>query len=821
MILSCLKSPVSVFVCSLLYLRAVSDSWLLVASFLIWQLRTSYLTHIKDGIGERLINVDSSVLNDPSFRAAGWSANLADIKRTYSPPIPTTGTSDYFSAPPRSAGFAPPGYNDEEDEGGMVTGKGSADTVGYGPRLKKNRKREQRDDDDSSDLTDESDDDADGAHRWASRQLLPARLELTLSRAAQQIKFAKMPVRDRSGSSPLRNSKTNDEVEVFITSPSRVSGDARLRAGSIGAVEAIKQRARRDTTTSSDLSSENELDPSVFRRRQINPTRAAKASNLLAEKYKEDERQSHRPTQTIDEDSAEDSDRSSLSSEFAEAADSGSLLDDLRNPLASSSLEDARPTINLSPDSPKRARTAPSSTLQALPPSRPISTIQPISLLSQAIKAKQSKPKNPVETFARLSGKGILDPLYIRIYAPFSQAPNKPFDMPLQKTVQGSDSGEKPQVTVADAIGLSLWRYIEEGLRPPIETSKLNVNCWTLRMIEDGEVDFDFPALNRTRPMVDFTSNNNRAARGRPREKPYDGFALVEANDAQYNEYKALTPKYEQLFSTAVEQAPEAPPQRPTLGQRKDSSSMTAVPSRSFPSAASKPAMAPADKPILATAHSTPRMGPSKMLKIYHTSLEAFTETTSIEVTTDTYLAEVLETVCKRWNLDKSHHLLKVTGTSTVAPVDRTVESIGNRTALDLVRRRFVGDGAVGLFGSPGSSSPNAPLFLTAEMPKKGKRGSPVVHPLAHKQDVLGSTVKYKKYNVVRKQPMSFAPNHQRVLLMDEDYLHILPGEAGKTLFDNSAKTTRIPFSMIVGCKVARRHPKEFRVRRRVVFYDF
>lgn len=132
---------------------------------MIWQLRTSYLANIKDGIGERLINVDSSVLNDPSFRAAGWSTNAADIKRIYSPPIPTAVTSDYFSAPPRSAGFAPPGFNDEEDEGGMVTGKGSVDTVGPEPRAKKNRKREQHDDDDSSDLTDESDDEADGTQR--------------------------------------------------------------------------------------------------------------------------------------------------------------------------------------------------------------------------------------------------------------------------------------------------------------------------------------------------------------------------------------------------------------------------------------------------------------------------------------------------------------------------------------------------------------------------------------------------------------------------------------------------------------------------------
>ena len=632
-----------------------------------------------------------------------------------------------------------------------------------------------------------------------------------LRSAAQQIKFAKMPIRDRSGSSPLRTSRTNEEVEVFITSPSRRSGDGRLRRGSLGAVEAVKQRARRDTTTSSDMSSENELDPSLFKRRQINPTRAAKASNLLGEKHKEDERLPLRNmADTIDEDSGEDSGRSSLSSEFAEAADSGSLLDDLQNPLASS-LDDVRPIIALSPDSPKKTRNAPINTLQALPPPRPISTIQPISLLGQAIKARQSKPKNPVETFARLSGKGVPDPLNIRIYAPFSQSSSKPFEMPLQRTVQDSDSGEKPQVTVADAIGLSLWRYFEEGLKPPIEAGKLNVNRWTLRMIEDGEVDYDFPALGRTRPMVDFTSNNNRGTRGRSREKPYDEFALVEANDAQYKENQVLTPKYEQLVEADPEEAPEALPQRPGIGERRDSSK-TAVPTRPFTTVASKPVAAPADRPALATMHSTPRTGPPKVLKIHFTSLEAYSQATTIEVTIDTYIAEVLDIVCKRWNLDKTQHILKVSGTNTVAPVDRTVESIGSRTDLDLVRRRFVGDGAVGLFGSPGSSSPNAPLFLPSETPKKGRRGAPMMHPVSYKPDVLGTTAKYKKYNVVRKQPMSFAPSHPRVLLMDEEYLHILPGEAGKTLFDSSAKTTRVPFNIIVGCKVGRRHPKEFKV---------
>ena len=592
-----------------------------------------------------------------------------------------------------------------------------------------------------------------------------------------------------------------DGVEVIVTSPSRRSNQGRLRSGSLTSVEAVKQRARRDTTTSSDMSSENEVDPSIFKRRQINPTKAAKASNLLATKHEEDEKQQLRSmATTINEDSAEESDRTSLSSGFGETADSESLLDD----IVAGSMTDMPAPLNLSKDSPVKSKAAPSSLLQPLPPARPISTILPVSLLGQALKAKKATPRDPIEGFARLSGKGVPDPLYIRIYAPSSEKPTQPFDMPLLKNVQDNDSGEKPQVTVAEAIGLALWRYREEGLKPAIDEAKLNVNRWTLRMVDDGEVEYDFPALSRTSPIAQFASNNSRGVRGRSREKPYDEFALVEATNAQFKENQVLTPKYDKHVLPAKDEVPEVSPNRQSLSEKKEVG---------FEAPTRKTVTAPADKPALPTTYSTPRMGPPKMLKIHFTSLEAFSQISTIEVSTDTYIAEVLETVCKRWKLDKSYHILKVSGTNTIAPVDRTVEALGTRTDLDLVRRRFANDGALGLAGSPGSSSPNAPLLLAAETPRKGgKRSGQMMHPLAQKQDLLGSTAKFKKYNVIRRQPMSFAASHPRVLLMDEDYMHILPGETGKGLFDSTAKTSRVPFSMIVGCKVSRRHPKTFRV---------
>ena len=613
-----------------------------------------------------------------------------------------------------------------------------------------------------------------------------------------------MPVRTRSGSSPIRSYHSREGVEVNVISPSRRSTEGRLRSGSLGGVEAVKQRARRDTTTSSEMSSENEVDSGMLKRRPANPTKAARSNNILQQTHEEDERQ-HLPsaTNTINEDSAEGSVHSSLLSEFGETADSESLLDD----IASSSLNDLPPPMELNSDSPQRSKPSFSSTLQPLPPPRPISTIQPTSLLGQALRAQRETPKNPVEPFARLSGKGVPDPLYIRIYAPFSKAPDRAIDMPLLKTVQDNESGEKPQVTVADAIGLTLYRYGEESMEPPIESSKLNVNRWTLRMIEDGEVDYDFPALTRTKPISAFTSNNARGPRGRSREKPYDEFALVEASDREFKENQGLTPKYDKLAASVLPKKEGSPEPKPQ-GKR----SMEAKDPTSTPAAAYNSQVVPVDKQFRPVIQSTPRMGAAKMLKIHFTSLEAISQVTTLEVTTDTYLAEVLDNVCKRWKLDKAYHMLKVSGTNTVAPVDRTVEALGPRNDLDLVRRRFANDGALGFAGSPGSSSPNAPLILDGDAPRKVKRNAPMLHPLAQKQDLLSMTARFRKYNVVRKNPMSFAPSHQRVLLMDEEYMHILPGETGKALFDSGGKTSRVPFKMIVGCKVSRRHPKTFRV---------
>ena len=68
----------------------------------------------------------------------------------------------------------------------------------------------------------------------------------------------------------------------------------------------------------------------------------------------------------------------------------------------------------------------------------------------------------------------------------------------------------------------------------------------------------------------------------------------------------------------------------------------------------------------------------------------------------------------------------------------------------------------------------------------------------------------YRRYFVLRKQSMGFTTSLHRVLTFDNDYMHVMPADTGKNGSDT--KTWSISFNDVVGCKVSRRHPKNFRV---------
>lgn len=721
----------------------------------------------------------------------------------------------------------------------MVTGiGGSNETVGPTLNAKRRRRKEQLEEDDSSELSEESDDDGE---------------QNTLG----QIKFNKMPLRSRAGSSPLRNQQ--EGPSVLVTSPSLRPGDGPLRRGSMDAPSATRPfrgRARRDTTTSSEMSSENELDATYFQRKQVKPRRAAKTGHLLAERIQEDDRENDLDIGPV---GAREPSEGSLSSDFGESEDSASDLGDPEDPLASLPLPmPGVPQISTPQSmSPKKPRPIPitQTSLQALPPPRPISVIAPVSLLSKALKAKDKKPVSPFERFATLSGKGDPNPLYIRIY---SGKPMKPIELLLRR-----NPNEGGAVTVAEVIGFALWRYNEEKLQPTVTGPKANVNKWNFRMVEDEEVDYDFPALARSKLITDFTSNNNRGARGRSREKPWDEFALVEASETEFSQNEKTTPQYSKEAADAMDgaaltpqltpsqpvtptPAPTAPadllelkpPPLPITAQDRPRIMRNPITGPSFASAVGSKEAVPLDAPAVPVSHAAPKTGLLKLLNVHFLDDNFLTRSTQIEVTTDTYIADVFDQVCKRLNVDKAMYVLKVHATTTVAPSDRTVEALGDRSDLDLAKRRFIGDGTFGLSGSPGSSSPNAPLLVpsggvTPGTPKKTKKGTMAQTPAltARQENVFtnlslqGSSLintTYKRYTVIRKQPMSFSTSAStRVIAIDAEYLHILPASAlsldgthhnRSALIDamQNVKISTIHFGSIVGSKVSRRHARMF-----------
>ncbi|GMG09932.1 unnamed protein product [Aspergillus oryzae] len=602
----------------------------------------------------------------------------------------------------------------------------------------------------------------------------------------------------------------------MVTSPSHPTMGMHYRTGSLGTAVSVNERPRRDTTTtaSSDMSSDNEMG-SLASRKQIQFSGQDQVIELASNRRRGAGNRNLGGLDEHPEDSGAESEDSALSSDFDATAGSASLLVGVG---ITGSLDSSSPMMmhklpnGTGPQtaSPRKAKT-PAPELQDLPPPRPISTVQPVSLLSKALNARKRAPTNPVEKFAVLSGKGLTDALNIKLYLPFSSDPEEPIDLPIARE---SKLAEQPApVTVVEAIGLALWRYSEEGRQPAIERNKLTVNRWALRMVEDGEVEYDFPALGRTSQIMDFTSNNNRAtgARGRGRGKQYDEFALVEASDSEFEENERQFPMESQAVlledTNDAASALNVPSAQPT--SQNKAPRPNPILGQPFSSALNDNTLTPADRPAVPTSHATPRLGVSKTLKIRFINIEGSTQVTTLNTSTDSYIAEILDSVCKRWGLDKGNYLLKVMGSNTIAPLDRTVEALGNLTELDLVRRRF---GPQSLTGSPGSSSPNAPLQIdsgTVPSSKKAKKGGPrMLHPLAQQQDLIGGY--YRRYHVFRKQSMSFTASNHKILTFDNDYMHIMPGDTAKTGSDT--KTRSISFNDVVGCKVSRRHPKNFRV---------
>ncbi|RPA71623.1 SIN1-domain-containing protein [Ascobolus immersus RN42] len=791
--------------------------------FAIYRIRSRYLHCVRDGVGDRLIHVNP--LTAPGFRNAGWG-NPSEIKRQNSPPIGLN--TEYFSASARERFAQLHDQDVAETQNPVETGLGAggfggiglgAGLGGLGSALGEKKETTEGAEEEFAPgrvpMTDK-----------IAMPLRPPTREEDLSsdsdsepepeeESMHQLKFSKVPIRGRSDSSPIPSVRTG--APGFSGTPKSALEGTRLRAGSHGTFEfarhnAVKQQeARRKVHMRMD--SDSEMSEAQRLRISVSSSDIGGLGQGVG----------------FGDDAGDDSDISdTLSSEFTETVDSNPSVmrpgNFLGGPFGGG--QSARQGRLLGvPGSPAIG------TLHELPPARPISMVQPVSLLTQMLKG--DAPDNPLYQYSIHSGQGELKPINLKVYFPVKKDPLTPITIALRREERQAEGGIR-ETTVVNAIGFCLYTYVEEGLEPKLDKDQYNVNKWIMRMVDDGEPDMDFPPLERNKPINTFVVRDRRGVQRGPSE-----FAICLADPQQVEENERLTPVPKPPpggvgapISLGV-QAAMVPPntavsEKPALQRPGTADTNTSI------------TMAPPSSAV------TTRQGPTRILRIFMNTVDDFAKSAGISVTSDTTFTEALELICRKKHLNKNDFVLKIFGTTTIMTGEMTVDQLGEDQDLELIRRstrdhgvdgrqdrsesfssilRQVDSGPAASFASSvGISGFIGEEGVEKEKKKKEKKKGYHGIQVAGGQDLLGS-INYQKFTVWRRQPMSFINRHERTLAIDGEYVHIMPSDA-KTLFE-TPKTTSLHISSIIGCKVSRKAPSNFKIAvlksepREIKSYDF
>ncbi|KAG5513556.1 hypothetical protein PMAC_000988 [Pneumocystis sp. 'macacae'] len=363
------------------------------------------------------------------------------------------------------------------------------------------------------------------------------------------------------------------------------------------------------------------------------------------------------------------------------------------------------------------------------------------SLLTILIKTGNIHVNPLVDIYASFSGKGDINPLKLKIYCPFGKYPKKPISVVIKRTA-----------TVADVIGFSLYCYIEQKLEPRLTNEQLNPNMWTLRIVEeDGDLDEDFPALDRTRFLSKFG---------------FDEFALVEATSEQFLENEKITP-----FNFKINT--EYFNSQTKKDELLNDTSQVLSSSVSFK-----------DKAVVEIPESFIR------LKILLYPRIQSLKNSILYVTNKTCIGNILDKICKINNLDQTKFILRIAETNTPLSNDCRVYDLKNQYKLELIERSYF-------------MIPKFERFSNVE--RVGTTNE------RHKLKKMPENKNYVALDKTINNPYEASiyffygacfmllEHNERILAIDGDYIYIMPLEQ-KTFFDTS-KTLSIHISTIVNCK--------------------
>ncbi|KAJ3137047.1 hypothetical protein HDU90_002218 [Geranomyces variabilis] len=255
---------------------------------------------------------------------------------------------------------------------------------------------------------------------------------------------------------------------------------------------------------------------------------------------------------------------------------------------------------------------------QELSPGKPMSALT-------ALFMAQSRSDNPFGLdFSFFSGKGDPQPIKLCIYLPMSDEPEVPLTLSVLR-----------EASVEEAMGYALYEYWAEGRQPIIPEELRDVKMWNMRIVEDdGTIDDDFPALERTRKISKFA---------------FDQFALVAASPDQIKRHDS--------------------------NLRKAATSSTA-------------------DLVSPTSSNAAPAATTVFLKVHLYSTIEVKQTTTMPVASNIPLAEVFEQICRKRKYDPSKYVFKMADTQTDVPLDKTLDQL-RVSELCILKRAGGGAGDV------------------------------------------------------------------------------------------------------------------------------
>lgn len=323
---------------------------------------------------------------------------------------------------------------------------------------------------------------------------------------------------------------------------------------------------------------------------------------------------------------------------------------------------------------------------------QPIRRPQFASALSAMIAERATKAENPFAEYAFVSGKGEPKSIKLCVYLPHSSNPSTPVTLIV-----------RPDAITDDVIGYILYDYVEQKRKPELDIAEYDLAEWVLLIAEDdGEIEDDLPAIDRTRTI------------GRVQ---FDQFALCRAtssqakqNDADRARMGRTKPDLEALRKKKTEVAPSAAaavppshssePMLPTIEDFDTDVSPTHInhmntdetlallinqQQHQEPDASTVAVPVPSSKATLTKA--TMPMTPLKYFRIKLMTNEEVSATTAIPVYAEMFIGDVLELVSRKRKLDPNEYMLTIADSNVIVPNDTSVESMRGITDLTLTKK--------------------------------------------------------------------------------------------------------------------------------------